>query len=486
MLPLGIMLALLSPVTTSRIAAGCGGAAVLLARPRWTLYLLAVSVPYQSLIDLKYNNVSVSITEGMVVLLLIGWMTQVARGKVARPARSPVVVAVAVLLVALSLSVLRATNLSLAAKELLKWVELASVCVVGTSLLQTPRQRRTLLIWLIGAAASQAVLGLVQSGLRIGPPHFLIGNLIMRAYGTFEQPNPFGGYLGLSLPLAVALYVFGLRGRPRRVRQLALAAMMVIGAALVITLSRGAWAGQVVGLLLVAVSVSRTVRHASFTFGTMGLLLMAGVWPLLPPELSGRIASVVTSMLDVAGAKDAVVTSENWAVLERLSQWYAGWQMFRENPILGVGIGNYNAAYEQYRLDQWPVALGHAHNHYLTIAAEAGLLGLLAYVAFWAVTFRHGARAASQAPDVLGRTVAVGILGCFAAFCTHNLFDVLFVHGMGVTISLELVLLHGALQGMEDPPSEVIPLSGGEPAGTSRAIAHLRAGRRGPEVVDTN
>jgi hypothetical protein len=40
--------------------------------------------------------------------------------------------------------------------------------------------------------------------------------------------------------------------------------------------------------------------------------------------------------------------------------------------------------------------------------------------------------------------VVVGILSSLAAFATHNLFDVLFVHGMGVTLGLLLTLLHGA------------------------------------------
>jgi len=84
---------------------------------------------------------------------------------------------------------------SLSAKELLKWLELAAVYLAGTSLLETAGQRRVMLIWLIGAALSQAFVGLAQSALRLGPPGFMIGGVLMRAYGTFEQPNPFAGYL---------------------------------------------------------------------------------------------------------------------------------------------------------------------------------------------------------------------------------------------------------------------------------------------------
>ena len=50
----------------------------------------------------------------------------------------------------------------------------------------------------------------------------------------------------------------------------------------------------------------------------------------------------------------------------------------------------------------------------------------------------------------MGKALSVGILGCLAAFATHNMFDVMFVHGMGVTVGLMLALLHGVPQGMED------------------------------------
>jgi O-antigen ligase len=210
-----------------------------------------------------------------------------------------------------------------------------------------------------------------------------------------------------------------------------------------------------VALLLVVMIGSRTARHALLTFGFGAMLVTAALWPLLPPEFSQRLSSVVTSAVDIGSLPSETVTPDNWAVLERLSQWYAGWQMFANNPVLGVGIGNYNAAYETYGLDEWPVALGHAHNHYLTIAAEAGLVGLGAYLLWLGAAFRSGARAFFLAQDRLGRAAAVGILGSLASFATHNLFDVLFVHGMGVTVGLLLALLEGIPRGMEDPPPSV-------------------------------
>ena len=446
--PLGITLALLPPLTTLPLSLGLIGCAVLLARPLWSLYLLAFTVPYQGLLDVELEDVSVSITEGVVALLMVAWFTRVLVRR-ARPVPTTALLGgVAVLLVSFALTIFVAPELNLAAKEMLKWVELAAVFIAGTSLLETPAQRRTLLLCLLAAGLSQALVGLVQSALRIGPAHFMIGGLAMRAYGTFEQPNPFGGFMGLTVPLATSLAIFGLP--PGRLRRLAGTVAFLTGLALVMTLSRGAWVAQLAALALVGTLSSARARHALAAGTVFVIVLMAALWPLLPSEMTERLSSVVLSAFDLPGAREAVVTPENWAVLERLSQWYAGWSMFLDNPILGVGIGNYNAAYEAYRLDQWPVALGHAHNHYLTIAAEAGFTGFLAYVLFWVIAFRSGSRAIRTALGRLERATVVGILCSLAAFAVHNLFDVLFVHGMGVTLGLLLTLLHGVPHGLSD------------------------------------
>ena len=446
--PLGIALALLPPLQTLPLALALFGAGVLLARPLWSLYLLAFTVPYQGLLDVKLDDVSVSVTEGVVALLVLAWFTRVLTRRARPVPRTELLGVVAALLVCFALTVFVAPELNLAAKEMLKWVELVAVFVAGSSLLETPAQRRTLLLCLLGAGLSQALVGLVQSALRIGPAHFMIGGVAMRAYGTFEQPNPFGGYMGLTVPLATSLAIFGLA--PGRLRRLASAVAVLTGLALTMTLSRGAWVAQLSALALVGVASSARARHA-LAAGTVFLVVVtAALWPLLPSEMTERVSSVALSAIDLPAARDAIVTPDNWAVLERLSQWYAGWRMFLDNPLLGVGIGNYNAAYDAYRLEQWPVALGHAHNHYLTIAAESGFVGFLAYVLFWVTVFRACARAIRVAPGRLERAAAVGILSSLAAFAVHNLFDVLFVHGMGVTLGLLLTLLHGVPHGLSD------------------------------------
>jgi len=140
-------------------------------------------------------------------------------------------------------------------------------------------------------------------------------------------------------------------------------------------------------------------------------------------------------LTDVRGVE---VTDANFAVLERVAHWQAAVGMWTDRPWLGVGIGNYEPVYERYALPLWPLPLGHAHNYYLNIAAEAGVVGLAAYLLLWAAALL-GAWQASRQARGWAWGVALGILGVLVHLSVHNAFDNLYVH----TIYLHLAILLG-------------------------------------------
>jgi O-antigen ligase len=114
--------------------------------------------------------------------------------------------------------------------------------------------------------------------------------------------------------------------------------------------------------------------------------------------------------------------------------------MWTSHPWLGVGIGNYEVVYDQYRLPLWSEPLGHAHNYYLNLAAETGLLGLLAFVLLSARTLTQVRRVNRRhAGWRLG--VALGALGMMAQLGVHSMFDNLFVHGIYLQVALVMGLV---------------------------------------------
>ena len=104
-------------------------------------------------------------------------------------------------LLALLLSFPNAINLQKAVEGVIKWAQmLVAILLIQEAL--SARQARWLIWGLLAGGALQAAIGVYQFVFRVGPPNFLLLDRFMRGAGTFGQPNPFAGYLGLTLPVA--------------------------------------------------------------------------------------------------------------------------------------------------------------------------------------------------------------------------------------------------------------------------------------------
>jgi O-antigen ligase len=134
----------------------------------------------------------------------------------------------------------------------------------------------------------------------------------------------------------------------------------------------------------------------------------------------------------------------------------AGLAMWAGHPVLGVGIGNYAAAYDHYRVPgPWDLSLGHAHNYYINIGAEAGAFGEVAWLLLLTSSVVIGARSYRRAREPLTRAAALGGMCVMVGFAAHMFFDDLFVHGLEVQIALVMVLATRAGHGLELEPDRV-------------------------------
>jgi len=159
----------------------------------------------------------------------------------------------------------------------------------------------------------------------------------------------------------------------------------------------------------------------------------------LPASFAARLTSFVQDIRleDVRGIP---INEANYAALERLAHWQSALSMFRDSLWSGIGFGCYEAAYRQFALINWPIALGHAHNYYLNLAAETGLIGLIAYVFLWGVVFWQTWRATRRAYG-LTRGLAIGLLGTWTHISVHHLLDNLYVNNVHLQIGVLLGVL---------------------------------------------
>lgn len=441
----GLAIAILPLPLAALAVAGAGVSLAVLARPHWALYLLALSVPFESLRQVEVGGAALGSTEALVGLLGLAWLLRLAVRREGTVSPRELLLPLAILLTAMLATTLRAVALGPAAKEIIRWLEVLIVYLAGAGLLTSPRRRALVVGLLLAAGIVEAALGYVQFLFRLGPPAFRTGGFL-RAYGTFGQPNPFAGYLGTLLPLALTLVLFAWRERVIRSRPLfpllALVFLALLGA-LLATMSRGGWLGFAFAVVVVASLFDRRALMATVAGGAAGVVVIfLGAFNLLPPQVAERLNQIVAyfGLFDV---RTVVPNAANWAVVERMAIWQAAWGMFEANPLLGVGPGNYAVLYDRFMMPGWFNSMGHAHNLYLNLLAETGVLGLGAFLVFWfaaiLVTWRRF-RSPARGATWWQRAVPLGVLGVIAQVSLHNMFDNLMVHGLNVQLALLLAL----------------------------------------------
>lgn len=434
------------PLTTAAVLFGAAATAVLaLIRPHYALYGLAFAIPFGSVREIQVGPVALGGAEAFGLLVAGAWALRVLALREPVQWRAPLTWALALLLFVGLVSTLGALSLSHSAKEMLRWGELLVVFLAAGNLL-TGRQAGIAVGCLLAGAALEGLLGAYQFFRQAGPEGFILFGRYMRAFGSFEQPNPYAGYLGLLLPLGIALPLAWFRDWRKAIQGAWTRAAAWIGtvtaaglalAGIVMSWSRGAWIG-VLGSGATVVALRGKKWATALLAAAILLALLAGgsAANLLPASILERFADI-GAYFRPFDVRTVEVNDANWALVERMAHWQAGWAMFSDRPWLGVGFGNYEAVYPAYAVGIWRDPLGHAHNYYVNIAAEAGLAGLAAYLIVVAAAFVQTGRALARSSG-LQRALCAGAIGMLVHLSIHNMVDNLYVHGMNMLVGMVL------------------------------------------------
>ncbi|MGH2559820.1 MAG: O-antigen ligase family protein [Thermomicrobiales bacterium] len=391
-----------------------------------------LSVPLQDAGALSIGGTTLTWTKVVVGAAVLAWLIRM----LAEPADvrlDATSVAFLALVVILMVSVINAQSRGAWAGEVYRWAIALVVYLMATSATRDSRYPAVVVgasaIAVIGASA----IGLGQVITSAGPPSFESRGLT-RAYGAFGEPNPFAGYLEMTVPLFGALVVFGSRERylasPGRLGRcswwLAAVAVCLGGVALAFTQSRGGLVGLSAGVLVILVLQGRWLRWMAIG-GTVLAVALLVVTPLGSQLANGVIGS--------PGPQQ--VTPANFAVYERLAHWKTGVAMVREHPITGIGAGNFSDRYREFaQVWRFRISRGHAHNTYIHMAAQSGLLGLLCYAGLLGTVAWRLTRSYRHCRNPGHRALIAGACGVTAAVVVHGFFDYLHVLSLGLQLSV--------------------------------------------------
>ena len=185
---------------------------------------------------------------------------------------------------------------------------------------------------------------------------------IERAQGiTGTDPNTLAVSLCLTIPF---LYFALFAEKSKFLKILNMIVLLASLATIVLTGSRGAFLGLLSIIFLIWIRTKR-----KFALLVVSLLALVIIWTVMPEQYKGRYRTILTA---TSGEVDE--SSQG-----RLNAWKAGMRMFFDRPILGVGAGAFGTAHAMSYSPERRSWLK-AHNTYVQLLAELGILGTIIFV----------------------------------------------------------------------------------------------------------
>ncbi len=337
-----------------------------------------------------------------------------------------------------------------AMKEFTCWVLLYHLVV---NMRGGERRERALLGALIAGTMCVSLIGLhqwligygqlTQQVYRFLPPdeqgHALTLLQRGRIMATYSSPNSLGGLYALVLP-AACLFVLVMRHWTRQYGAAPTIAYALFGPVLafgvfILTESKGAFISLGIVAVAVAFIMQRRLRIATWKLCAV-LALAIGIAGAVSTTPPGR------KLLE-RGAH----TFE-----ERVGYWRGAARMAADRPLgrnlVGSGFNAFSALFTKYKEPASVVGIARsAHNNYVQLFIEVGLLGLAAFVAFWIVQLARAWPAVRQVarntgPLTLGHLVVVVAFFGLLAFLLHSVVDFdLYVPGIAMTAMLLVGLM---------------------------------------------
>ena len=217
----------------------------------------------------------------------------------------------------------------------------------------------------------------------------------MRVYSTFENPNVYGEYLILAIPIIVGL-LWTEKGIFKKLFWLGSLGVTML--ALALTFSRGCWLGIILAIGLLAIMIDRRF----ILLGIVALLFL----PFVLPE------SIINRFLSIGNMGDSSTSYRVYIWLGTLAMladyWFSG---------IGLGITSFNTIYPIYSYNN--ISAPHSHNLYLQLVVEFGIVGLIIFLGMLYNFYKETIISICKKKNILTSSLIAGVSG----FMLQSMFD---------------------------------------------------------------
>ena len=229
-----------------------------------------------------------------------------------------------------------------------------------------------------------------------------------RISGSFQMPADLAGFLGPILCLSLSLGFLRLK---KGIKYFLRVGSILLLSLLIASFVRGAWIGFIVAALFLGILENKKILYI-----TVASLLILGM--VLPHLITTR-GTILEHLRSIVAPQDP-------SSLDRKTIWETALQMIRDKPIFGHGLSTFMGNFPKYNKDYFHLQYGvipYAHNCYLQIAAETGIVGLVSFLTLIGTFFIHTIMSLRKTRDRFYHAVLAGISAGIIITLIHSAVD---------------------------------------------------------------
>jgi len=277
-----------------------------------------------------------------------------------------------------------------------------------------------------------------------------------QVFGLFGNVNFFAEYLIIPLPIAVSLFLVS-QNKFKKI--LLLIGIVAMGASLTFTFTRGSYLSFGVSLIFMffLFLISRGKNFIKnnkkiFIIILVAIIVITFLFVIPTPlNKSGTAIEKIKSRISISQL------TQDSSIKRRIATWKFTGMMIKDYPLLGSGIGTYQYNTLRYQAEffaqgenrsLYPHGFADkAHNEYLQLWAELGVIGLGIFIWLMISYFNCGIKMLRKIKDEYRQGIIIGLMGAVAAVLVDGIFGfplhlpatvVLFWLALGLTVVVGL------------------------------------------------
>jgi len=344
-----------------------------------------------------WSPISITGAQAAVSFALLFWVIGMLVMRRFQLMRTPLNIPIAAFLVAAAIGVVMAVDFkhSLKGYMTLGWI---SIFFLFVNNVKDETQFKRLIRILILITTIAGAYAIFQHFARID----FFGNVkyLPRSTGFFNSPMTFGNYVLLVLPVVFGLSFYSNTRKEKRWLQLS---GLIILTAIIFSYTRGVWFGLIGGLIFMAILRSKRLL-LSVVAGIMVCSLFLVILP--SSRFTQRVMGTFNSGRPVG---------------DRIYFLKGSLRIIRDYPITGIGWEGFRIVYPEYKPDEGRQLVSHAHNNFVDVAVDSGLLGLGIFIWLLVTIYKVGFHIFKELEDGYFKGIAWGFLGSLTAFLIAGL-----------------------------------------------------------------